>query len=320
MNSEVESRLSFLRREIERHNRLYFDDAAPEISDREFDKLVDECIALGGPQDAVSEPMKSTTARTLGSALHLSTQKVYGEDELRKFDQAVKKRLKIGYNPEYVLEEKIDGAAVSLRYQNGILVSGSTRGGNDITAHCFAMPAVPKELLPFKGNQLEVLEVRGRIYAHYDDIEKVRLPTDPTTFSISLSSDGSVTAGERFYNGPREMAVGSLQTMDSEVVGSRPLHLFVNEVGETETDVPWTYGELLKMFSEVGLPVNPSWRFCRSIDEVIEKMPSVMLATKTAAYPVAGIDVMVDCLDWWPKLGTTAKYPKWMVTYLGSGD
>lgn len=266
------------------------------------------------------QPIASLTARALGGALHLSTQKVWGKEELRKFDQTVKKRLKIGYDPEYVLEEKIDGAAISLRYEKGALVRGSTRGGNDITAHCFAIPTVPKQLLPFRGNQIAVLEVRGRIYANYDDVEKVPLPADPTILSISISKDGTVTTGERFYNSPRDLALGSLLTADSDVVGSRPLRLFVNEVGETDTDVPWTYAELLGMFSEIGLPVNPLWRFCRSIDEVIKQMPSVMLAAKTALYPVAGFDVMVDCLDWWPKLGTTAKFPKWMVTYLGEGD
>jgi DNA ligase (NAD+) len=220
--SEAQKRIEFLRRQIRRHDYLYYVRAQPEVSDREYDRLYTELEQLEKEfPDLISS--NSPTQRVGGqpvkefpSVCHvppmLSLDKTYSEGELRKFDGGVH-RLLPGQRIEYVLEPKVDGVSISVRYENGRFTSGATRGdgrtGNDITANLKTIRAIPLQLAGKKSPR--VLEVRGGAYMTVEDFKKLNAERP--------------RAGEDQFANPRNAAAGSLNQLDPRVVAQRPLRV-----------------------------------------------------------------------------------------------
>lgn len=316
---EPAQRVAWLREEIERHNRLYYDQAAPEISDREYDLLVEELQALEQryPQlvtpDSPTQRVGGTPQAQFQQIVHevpmLSISNTYSHEELREFDQRIKRMLGVSHELEYVVELKIDGIAVALRYDKGHLSYGATRGngviGEVITQNLRTVRGVPKHL-PKVIDHGTFLEVRGEVYIDKEEFEKL---------NSQLEASGEV----RFAN-PRNLAAGSLKQKDPSVTAKRPLRVFLYAVGVTDITLPKTHWELLNLLQQLGFSVNENRWICKSIEEVIERSIEWEPKRDELPYGIDGLVVKLNRRDLWDRLGTTAKSPRYMVAYKFSAE
>jgi DNA ligase (NAD+) len=308
---EAEERIAFLRKELERHNRLYYEEAAPEIGDREFDALMRE---LGDLEKAWPEfASDDSPARRVGGAAGkgfahvahavpmMSLDNTYSYDELREFDARAKKGLGTEEELDYVLEPKIDGVSISLRYEKGRLVCASTRGdgrtGDDITANARTIRNVPAEI-PCLA---EVLEVRGEAY----------FPKD----AFAAMNEARRAAGEVPFANARNATAGSLKQLDPRVVAERPLAVTVYALGEARGVEFAGQWELLERLAAMGFPVaGLRWR-CHGIEEVVARAKELEGREGEAPFEMDGAVVKLDDFSLWRRLGSTAKAPRYAMAY-----
>jgi DNA ligase (NAD+) len=231
----------------------------------------------------------------------LSLDKTYSEDELRKFDGRVYKLLP-GYRIEYVLEPKVDGVSISVRYENGRFTCGATRGdgrtGNDITANLKTIRAIPQlacEKLP------RVLEVRGEAYITVEDFKKLNAER--------------ARAGEEQLANPRNAAAGSLNQLDPCLVAKRPLRAVFYDAGATEGITFKTQAEVLEKLKEFSLPTQRYWWLCKDIKEVIARAEQLKKLQARLPYEIDGAVVKIDNLKQWKQLGATDKAPRYAIAY-----
>ncbi|MGI8907452.1 MAG: NAD-dependent DNA ligase LigA [Candidatus Sumerlaeaceae bacterium] len=319
--SPAADRVAHLRSQIERHNQLYYESAAPEISDREFDMLLDELAELERRYPELASP-DSPTHRVGGSAPRGSFEQVthevpmlsisnsYNPEELREFDARIRRLLETDKALEYVVELKIDGIAVSLHYEGGQLIYGATRGdgvrGEVITANLLTVKDVPRRLPPKLAPPASVLEVRGECYMESADFE-------------NLNERVVATGGERYAN-PRNFTAGSLKQKDPAVTASRPLRMFAYAAGAATLDVPNTHMEFLDWLGEFGFRVSNERKLCPSIDEVIEQVHHWETRRTGLPYQTDGLVIKVNRRDLWPQLGFTSKSPRFMTAYKFSAE
>ncbi|MBX7246928.1 MAG: NAD-dependent DNA ligase LigA [Candidatus Sumerlaeaceae bacterium] len=314
------ARVEELRAEIERHNRLYYDDAEPEISDREYDLLIAELSGLEkrfpdlATADSPTQRIGATVAGDFEQVTHevpmLSISNTYSAEELREWDARTRKLLDVTGNIEYVVELKIDGVAVALRYDGGKLSYGATRGdgvrGEVITSNILTVKGVPAEL-PEKARKLGThLEVRGEVYMEWADFERVR--------------DEIEAAGGKKIANPRNFAAGSLKQKDSAETARRPLRVFLYAAGSTDFALPGTHDEFLKFIDGLGFPVNRERHVCASIEEVVAQTHYWEPRRKNLPYNTDGLVIKVNRRDFWPQLGVTSKSPRWVVAYKFSAE
>jgi DNA ligase (NAD+) len=268
MPQDVEKKIDRLCREIRRHDYLYYVLNQPEISDRRYDTLFAELKSLeqANPQYITSDsPTQRVSDRPLDefvSVRHavpmLSMDNTYNSEELRAFDERVRKQLG-DQDYDYVVELKIDGVAISLRYEAGTLATAATRGdgevGDDVTANVRTIRAVPLVLLDGR-NVPDVLEVRGEVY----------MPTKAFVELNKLRSD----AGEPLFANPRNAAAGSLKLLDARTTAERNLAFFAYSVGELSEPLGENHYQTLQRFKKLGLPVNPNIKKAADIDQVID--------------------------------------------------
>ncbi len=315
-------RILHLRRDIERHNRLYYTEAKPEISDQQFDMLLKELealeavhpdlITLDSPTQRVGgEPIEGF--RTVPHARPMfSIDNTYAEGDLRAWHQRVLKNLDrqaIG-DIDYVLEPKIDGIAVSLRYEQGKLALALTRGdgtkGDDITHNVRTISSVPLSLNPQSpgtpGTPVPgVLEVRGEIFmpaAEFERINKLR-----------------EKQGEELFANPRNSTAGILKKLDPKYVAKHKLAFYAHGRGEVEPDDCATYSQFMAMVRSLGLPVNPLTKKCQGIEAVWQAIVDLDTHRHTLPYGTDGAVVKVDRLDWQHELGFRSKSPRWCIAY-----
>src|SRR5688500_8081734 len=233
MAATAAQRIQKLRDELNRHNHIYHVEARPQISDREYDRLMQELVELerdnpdlitedsptqrvGGDVQAELKPVKHAVPM-------MSIDNTYNEDEVRAFDERVRKALG-GVQPAYVLEPKIDGASVSLRYEDGKLVLAATRGrgnvGDDITVNARTIRSVPLTLKPDGKPIPRVLEVRGEVYMDNDDFQRVNKEIE--------------AEGEEAYANPRNLTSGTLRRLDPKIVAKRRLRFLAHGLGQVE--------------------------------------------------------------------------------------
>jgi DNA ligase (NAD+) len=313
-------RAAWLRGEIERHNRLYYDKAKPEISDREYDMLVAELDELERLHPELATP-ESPTQRVGGTAstafeqvVHpvpmLSIANAYSHEELRDFDRRVKKLLGAESDIEYVVELKIDGVAVTLMYEGGRLAYGATSGdgtrGEIITPNLLTVEGVMPALPSKAARQGSRLEVRGEVYLERRDFERL---------NAALEADGV----ERYAN-PRNLAAGSLKLLDSSITAERRLKVFFYALGDTDFAAPDTHDGFLAWLGGLGFRVNPEHRLCRSIEEVVELSVEWEPKREALSYGTDGLVVKVNDRRLWPTLGMTSKTPRWLVAYKFSAE
>lgn len=309
---DLEREAEVLRDEIERHNRLYYLEAAPEISDREYDRLLDRLkeIEAEHPELAVED---SPTRRVGGAPLAqfttvvhavpmLSIDNTYNFDEVREWDARVRRGLNPGEPVRYVVELKVDGVAVSVRYEGGRFVLGATRGdgerGDDVSANLRTVREIP---LTLKGEHPDILEVRGEVYM--TNAELVRL------------NEIRKAAGEKPFENPRNSTAGSLKLLDSRLCAQRRLRFIGHGLGEARGLGGLSFYEVLMKLRALGLPVSPHLARYETIDEVIEHAREWETRRNTLDYQTDGLVVKVDDLSQRSRLGTTSKSPRWCIAF-----
>lgn len=306
---EARLRVDELRREIRRHDRLYYELDAPEITDAEYDALMRELEALESAYPELVTP-ESPTQRVGGQpssafapVTHrvpmLSLANAFSHDELRAFDERVRRSLG-RERVEYVAELKIDGLAVSLTYEEGRFVQGATRGdgrtGEDITQNLRTLRSIPLVL-----EQPLSLEARGEVFISKANFARLNQRVEEE--------------GRAPFANPRNAASGSLRQLDARVTAQRPLEIFVYGVGHFEGEAPATHWEMLQLLKRAGMRVNPVSRRCDGIDRAIEFIAEWEAARNDLPYAIDGVVIKVNDLAAQRILGATAKSPRWAVAY-----
>ncbi|HRV19945.1 MAG TPA: NAD-dependent DNA ligase LigA [Anaerohalosphaeraceae bacterium] len=309
---DIRKQIERLREEIRRHDVLYYVHNAPEISDREYDNLFaelkrlekehPELITPDSPTQRVSEQPVEGFATVAHAVPMLSIDNTYSEGELRDFDRRIAKGLE-GGDYEYTVELKIDGLAVSLRYEKGRLVQGATRGdgrrGDDVTANIRTIRAVP---LTLEGDGLpDVLEIRGEVYM--------------SKKAFAQLNAAKAAAGEPEFANPRNAAAGSLKLLDARITAGRKLSFFAYALGQVSRPLAQTHYESLQKLRSFGLPVNPHTQKAANIDEVIAICRSWEGRKDKLDYPIDGMVIKVNRYDQQDRLGLTGRAPRWCIAY-----
>jgi DNA ligase (NAD+) len=313
MNKDVNKKIERLRKEIREHDYLYYVLNQPKISDRQYDALFAELKALEGanPELITSDsPTQRVSGRPLegfGTVRHavamLSMDNTYNADELKAFDERVRKQLgDVDY--DYVVELKIDGVAISLRYEDGRLVTAATRGdgrvGDDVTANVRTIKVVPLMLRSDK-NIPDVLEVRGEVYM-------------PTSAFVELNRLRT-EAGEPLFANPRNATAGSLKLLDARITAARNLSFFAYATGELSEPLAGNHYQSLEKFKKFGLPVNPNIKRGKDIDEVIKICLGWSEKRAKLDYQIDGMVIKVNSFEQREILGATGRAPRWCISY-----
>ncbi|MCP4260170.1 MAG: NAD-dependent DNA ligase LigA [Planctomycetes bacterium] len=309
---DIKKQIERLRDEIREHDYLYYVLNQPKIRDRQYDELFTELKALENENPQLITP-DSPTQRVSGQPLEgfttvrhairmLSMDNTYNADELKAFDERVRKQLE-GMDFEYVVELKIDGLAISLRYEDGVLVTAATRGdsrvGDDVTANVRTIKAVP---LVLRGDKIPaILEARGEVY----------MPTSSFAELNKLRTE----AGEPAFANPRNAAAGSLKLLDARITAARNLSFFAYATGELSEPLAENHHKSLEKFKEFGLPVNPHIEKARDINKVIGICNSWSDKRQKLDYQIDGMVIKVNRFDQQDILGATGRAPRWCISY-----
>ncbi|MDH5681412.1 MAG: NAD-dependent DNA ligase LigA, partial [Spirochaetota bacterium] len=307
---EAQQAIEELRAKIHHHNRQYYVEAEPEISDGEYDSLMRELITLElrYPQfDDANSPSKRVGGQAIKgfrSVSHrtamMSLGNSYSDEELIDFDERVKKRLD-GEDYEYVVELKIDGVSMSLRYENGSLSQAVTRGdgskGDDVTENIKTIRSIPLEL-----EEKVSLDVRGEVYfpvSRFKEYNKIRSER-----------------GEKLFANPRNATAGTLKLLDSKEVAKRPLDMFLYGMAEgSEADFPSNQFERIAFLKGLGFKVNPHIVLLKNIKEVTDYVKTWESKRETLDYETDGMVIKVNSISQQEKLGVTSKEPRWAMAY-----
>ncbi len=311
---DIPQRMETLRRDLERHNYLYYVEARPEISDQEYDTLYKELEALEEQYPQWCSPESPTQRvggeplKAFGTVRHavpmMSLDNTYNFEELRKFDERVRKLVGAALF-EYVVEPKVDGVSVSLRYEQGKLVVAATRGdgrsGDDITANVRTIRAVPLTLRVDKRAVPPLLEARGEAFL-------------PTAAFVRMNEE-RMNKGEDPFANPRNATAGSLKQLDPRMVAKRPLDVVFYAVGALEGVSFDTHVEMLQAFQALGLPTQKAWWICADVDEAIAAIEELEQLESTLPYEIDGAVIKVNQFALWGVLGSTAKAPRFAIAY-----
>ena len=306
---QAKQRAEELRRVIERNNRLYYMENAPELEDFEYDALTRELKAIeaeypqlvtpSSPTQHVNEAASSKFSKVAHTVKMESLQDAFSFEELREFDARVREA---GVEPQYVVEEKIDGLSVSLEYQDGRFVRGSTRGdglvGEDVTENLATIRAIPKTLPP---GAPEFLEVRGEVYMPHDAF-------------FALKEEQELQDKVPFKN-PRNAAAGSLRQKDAKITAARGLSIFVFNLQQVRGRSFARHSETLDFIKQMGFPVSPRYRVFTSIEDALKEIEAIGQMRGTLAYDIDGAVIKVDDLAAREALGSTNKFPRWAIAF-----
>lgn len=322
MNKEqIKSRMNDLIQQVNYHNYRYYVLNDPEISDYEFDQLLNELIRLEKEHPELADP-NSPTQRVGGDITKkfptvkhkvrmMSLDNTYSFEELEEFHQRVVKA--VGYEPEYVCELKIDGVAISIHYEKGRLKQAVTRGdgiqGDEVTANVKTIRSVPLQLM---GNDYpEELEVRGEIFMPVKIFNKLNEELREELIEKGLNEE---EIEQQLLKNPRNTAAGTLKLQDSKIVASRKLDSFLYFVISPELTFETHYGSVLKA-KEWGFKVNPYMQKCTSLHEVKEYIAHWEKKRFELDYVTDGIVIKVNSFKLQRLLGETAKAPRWAIAY-----
>ena len=301
-----------LRAELDRHNRLYYVEAAPEISDKEYDLLMKRLEAIEAAHPELITP-ESPTQRVGGEPLEgfatvkhavpmLSIDNTYNADEIREWDARIRKGLTPGEAVRYVVELKVDGVAVSLRYEAGRFVLGATRGdgehGDDVTANLRTVRGIP---LTLADGPPPLLEVRGEVYM--------------TNAELARLNDLRRAADETPFANPRNSTAGSLKLLDPNLCGQRRLRFLAHGLGEAKGLAAKSYSEILADIKRWGIPIGTDLAVYEAIEEVIDHANRWAEKRNGLDYQTDGLVIKVDDLEQRKRLGFRSKSPRWVIAY-----
>lgn len=316
MKKTPQQRIEELRKLVTQSDYEYYVLAQPQISDYEYDKLLAELIQLEKENPQLITPDSPT--RRIGSDLSnefktivhqvpmLSLSNTYSEDELLDFDRRVREGLPSNEKIEYVCELKIDGVSVSLKYKNGLLDYAATRGdgtsGEDITNNVKTIKSVPLSYPKKAGGKfkLDDIEVRGEIYMEVEAFNKMNAERE--------------LEGEKVFVNPRNSTAGTIKLLDSKQVAKRPLQIFTYFLFSNSGELA-SHHQNLKLLSELGFRVNPNYKLCTSINDVLEFCKEWEEKRDTLPYEIDGVVVKVNSLKQQKILGSIAKSPRWAAAF-----
>lgn len=305
---QAQKRVEELRAVIEKNNRLYYDQDAPELEDYQYDALTRELreleaafpqlVSETSPTQHVGGTASSRFAKVTHAVKMESLLDAFSYEELRDFDRRVRDA---GIQPEYVVEIKIDGLSCSLEYENGTLVRASTRGdglvGEDVTANVMAIRRVPKQL----KDAPEYLEVRGEVYMPHQAFQK-------------LCAEQELQGAAPFKN-PRNAAAGSLRQKDAKVTAGRGLSIFVFNVQQIRGKTLSSHAESLDYLKSLGLPVSPRYHVVWDIEDAIQEIEQIGQNRAKLDFDMDGAVIKVNAFDQRGLLGSTNKFPRWAIAF-----
>ena len=305
---EKRKRAEELRSVIEYHNKKYYENDEPEIEDFEYDRLLHELIAIEEEFPELSTP-DSPTKHVGGKANSLfspvehkvrmeSLQDAFSKEDVFDFDNRVRDVVK---NVKYIVEPKIDGLSVSLEYENGVFVRGSTRGdgdvGEDITANLKTISSIPMKI----NGAPSFLEVRGEVYM-------------PKAVFLELVKKQELDSEKPFKN-PRNAAAGSLRQKDAKVTRQRKLDIFVFNVQQIEGHTLSSHKGSFEYLRSLGFNIIPFYKECETIEEALGEIDRIGSVRGALSFDIDGAVIKVDDFDERRALGSTAKFPKWAIAF-----
>jgi DNA ligase (NAD+) len=312
--AQAKAELSLLAAEIAEHDRRYHQDDAPTISDAEYDALrqrnqaiearFPDLVRPDSPSQRIGAGPSEKFAKVRHEVPMLSLDNAFDVDDLRGFVERVRRGLKLEPDIDiaFTAEPKIDGLSASLRYEQGRLVIGATRGdgetGEDITRNLKTIGDIPQTL---NGNVPDVFEVRGEIYMSHADFAALNARQEE--------------AGKPVFANPRNAAAGSVRQLDPEITRSRPLRFFAYAWGAHSALPADTQAGVLEAFRHWGLPVNERTIRARSVEEMLDYYAAVEAERSGLGYDIDGIVYKLDRLDWQRSLGFVSRAPRWAIAH-----
>ena len=308
---EAKERIKELRATLEYHAKKYYDEDKPEITDYEYDMMMNELKSLEKQfpelidKESLTQKVGGHVKEGFKQVEHevplQSLQDVFSYDELRDFDDRVKKQLHDGgANLKYVVETKIDGLSMAIEYKDGKFVRAATRGngliGEDVSANALTIKAIPKEL----KEPINII-VRGEVFIGSKEFEK-------------LNEEREVL-GQSLFANARNAAAGSLRQLDSKITKTRPLDIFIFNVQKLGNNPFNSHYEQLNYLDKLGFNVNPVRILCNNIDEAIDAITKIGEDRENLSFGIDGAVIKVDNLDYREELGTTFKTPRWAIAY-----
>lgn len=309
--NNAKERIKELRATLEYHAKKYYDEDKPEITDYEYDMMMNELKSLEKQfpelidNESLTQKVGGHVKEGFKQVEHevplQSLQDVFSYDELRDFDDRVKKQLHDGgANLKYVVETKIDGLSMAIEYKNGKFVRAATRGngliGEDVSANALTIKSIPKEL----KEPINII-VRGEVFIGSKEFEK-------------LNEEREVL-GQSLFANARNAAAGSLRQLDPKITKTRPLDIFIFNVQKLEDNPFNSHYEQLNYLDKLGFNVNPVRILCNNIDEAIEAITKIGEDRENLSFGIDGAVIKVDNLDYREELGTTFKTPRWAIAY-----
>ncbi len=304
-----------LAEEIAAHDKRYYQNDAPTVPDAEYDKLRKRYGAIEArfPQlrtpESLTQRVGAAPSARFAKIRHavpmLSLDNAFAEQDVVEFVGRIRRFLRLGADDEIVFsaEPKIDGLSMSLRYEDGVLVTGATRGdgaeGEDVTANVKTVADIPHKL---SGRKIPaVVEVRGEIYM--------------TKAAFLALNRKQAEAGKQLYVNPRNTAAGSLRQLDASITASRPLGFFAYAWGEMSVMPADTQSGMINWFASCGFKTNPLTKMCRSVEALIAFHREIESERAKLDYDIDGVVYKVDRLDWQERLGFVSRNPRWAIAH-----
>src|SRR5438309_2411131 len=301
--------------EIESHDKAYYQDDAPKVSDAQYDALrkrlnaiearFPDLVSRDSPSQKIGAAPSGKFKKVRHAVAMLSLDNAFAEQDVLDFVARIRRFLKLGDDDriDFSAEPKIDGLSMSLRYEKGELVTAATRGdgaeGEDVTANIRTLEDVPKKL---KGRNVpEVCEVRGEVYM--------------TKKAFLALNERQKAAGDTIFANPRNSAAGSLRQKDPSITASRPLGFFAYSWGEMSAMPEGTQTGMIHWFERCGFKTNPLAKLCHSVEELIAFHREIEAQRAELDYDIDGVVYKIDRIDWQERLGFVSRTPRWAIAH-----
>src|SRR3984893_15362972 len=313
--AQAKAELKRLAAEIDAHDKRYYQDDAPTVSDAAYDTLrrrneeiearFPDLVRADSPSPRVGAQPAQKFAKVRHAVPMLSLGNAFSDEEVAEFVERIRRFLRLPEDERlaFTAEPKIDGLSCSLRYEGGRLVNGATRGdgfeGEDVTANVRTLEDIPHEL---RGRRVPArCDIRGEVYM--------------TKSAFLALNERQQEAGKQMFANPRNSAAGSLRQLDASITASRPLGFFAYAWGEMSELPEKTQHGMLDWFARCGFTTNPLMKRCNSVAELLEFHREIELARGTLDYDIDGVVYKVDRLDWQERLGFVSRTPRWAIAH-----